>query len=185
MIDVVLFKDTENAIVLSKQLGWSGLVVSHNLFQVKAFSPKSRTLIDRGQVDCVYGFETVAYKDGLHQRNAGLDHILAKVMKSKQVAYGVPFHLVLGTTGVKRAQIIGRIKQNIRLARKFKVDICLASFAEKSSRMRGLGDVLAFGVSMGMRPEEAKKGLRFAAVRIEINKKKREGGYVSEKLYTI
>ena len=52
--------------------------------------------------------------------------------------------------------------QNIRLCRKYKVKMVLASFATDKFEMRDARDLISFGVCLGMNPGEAKKALNFS-----------------------
>jgi RNase P/RNase MRP subunit p30 len=55
--------------------------------------------------------------------------------------------------------ILGRIMQNIKLARKYKMKIKLASFARNPYELRDCNDLLSFGILVGLHPSEAKKAL--------------------------
>ncbi|MBU0980469.1 MAG: hypothetical protein KJ709_06690 [Nanoarchaeota archaeon] len=181
MLDVVLTKEVENAAAVAQKMGWQGVITKG--FKAVNYDDKSRTLIERGQADCVYGFETVAWKDDVHHRNSGMNEVIAALMKKKHVAYGICFSMVLAAKGEKRAQILGRIMQNIDLARKANLDICLASFAQNPQGIRSPSDLGSFGISLGLKPEEAKKALYFAEERVNVNQKKKEKAYISPDLY--
>jgi hypothetical protein len=195
MLDVILTKDVEPALALAQQLGWDGVIslqAKHDgvivgsqkpgsAFVAMQFSEKCKSLMEKGLVDCVYGFEFLATKDSLHQRNAGLDEPTARIMRQKYIAYAIPFGMLLASK--QRAPLLGRIMQNIVISRKNKVAICLASFAESPQGMRSSSDLASFGISLGLRPEEAKKALDFAEERVAINKKKQQKAYISPDLF--
>jgi hypothetical protein len=194
MLDVVLTPDLTPALDLAKRLGWTGIVGINgksegvvqgsmrqgSLFVAIPFSEKSRQLIEQGQADCVYGFEAIAKRDSLHQRNSGLNDTVGPFMREKHVAYAIPFSMLLH--GQNRPALMGRVMQNIEIARKLKLEICLGSFAEKPTDIRSPSDLSALAISLGMRPEEAKKALRFTEERVAINRKKQQKTYISEQL---
>jgi RNase P/RNase MRP subunit p30 len=57
-----------------------------------------------------------------------MNHIIAKLMCEKKVKLGVSFANLLKSS--KRDVLIGRIKQNIKLCKKYKVDVIVSSFAK-------------------------------------------------------
>ena len=64
--------------------------------------------------------------------------------------------------------------QNVRLCRKYKVRMVLASFAHDPWEMRSAYDLLAFGQVLGMTPKEATVALNFTkkrqAIKVTTNK---------------
>ncbi|MFH1133970.1 MAG: RNase P subunit p30 family protein [Nanoarchaeota archaeon] len=179
MIDILFCEAPPD---LVKKLGWKGTHNGKGGLVAKPFTPEITQAMERGQVDCVFGFETEARKDDVRQRSSGMNEALVKLMRQKNIAYGIPFPIILSAQGGRRAQLLGRIMQNIRLARKGKLDICLASFAEKPGHMRSPSDLSGFAQSLGLRPEEAKKALLWTEKRILQNKARQEGRYVSKDL---
>ncbi len=84
---------------------------------------------------------------------------VARLAKKNDVAIGFSFNSVLNSSGMLRAQIIGRMQQNISLCRKYKNKTVIASFARNPYEMRAPGDLMAFFVAIGMHQKEAKDGL--------------------------
>jgi hypothetical protein len=88
----------------------------------KADGVNDRKWLQNRDVDLVYGLEGVARKDGMHHRYSGLNQIMCKVARDANTMVGFDFGAVLRAKGVRRAQLLGRIEQNIRLCKKYKVE---------------------------------------------------------------
>jgi len=97
--------------------------------------------------------------DFIHQRNSGLNHILAKIAYEKNKIIAFSFSTILNSKPEKRAKILGRMKQNVKLCRKYKVKMFIGSFAKKPFELRGKYELRAFGFMIGMNPKEIKESL--------------------------
>ena len=91
-------------------------------------------------------------RDFVHHRNSGLNQVLCKLAKENNIAIGFSFSSVLKSKD--RGKYIGRIMQNIRLCRKYKVKMVIGSFAENKNEIRGLKDIQAFFRVIGMTGKE-------------------------------
>jgi len=84
----------------------------------------------------VYGLEMGERKDMLHYRNSGLNHILLSIAKSKNIRFIFNFSQYLTLSNAKKAIVLGRLKQNLVLFRKFKVPFFIASFANSTLNVK-------------------------------------------------
>lgn len=134
--------------------------------------------VQNRRTDVLCGFENLRAKDRLKQRSSGLDPVLCKMMSDKKKMYCIDFGSILAMNKDARATAIARLKQNMMLCRKFRIEIAVASFASYHLKMRNPMDVLGFlaalGCDNGKRPFEAIEG------RIIFNNKKREGKIIRE-----
>ena len=64
-------------------------------------------------------------KDFMKQRNSGLNQVLAKIAKKKEVIIGINFDEILTSSGKRKSDILARIKQNIKLCNKNKLKMKL------------------------------------------------------------
>jgi len=189
MIDLVIPKDNEAELVkMAEQLGYKGLVFAYKgkivpdlskiktklkLSQIEIQDPKklhrgvnslvkaeenSRPIIDFAPT-IVYDFEVVQEKDTLHQRVSGLNQIMCKIAKAKGTMIAFNLQTIISLKGMKRALILGRIAQNIKLCRKYKNDVIIASFAKEPLEMRTPHDLQALFYTIGMTQGEAKKAM--------------------------
>ena len=113
-----------------------------NLF-VKA-EEDNRFYFDDKRKKTIFDLELSQRMDFMHHRNSGLNQVLCKLANKNSITIGFSFSSILYSTGAKRAIILGRMKQNLRLCKKYKVKILFASFASKPEDLRNLNDIKAF-----------------------------------------
>ncbi len=166
MKDFVILSGNEKEFVkMAEKLGYSELVfvgnsdVSNIKTKLKLISSKrisksdikkDRGLIENKKVDIIYEFEQMNRKDSMHFRNSGLNQVIAKLMKEKDVAYGLSFSQILNSSKEARAVMIGRMMQNIKICKKYKVPIIIASFSRNPYEMRDYRDLIAFARTLGL-----------------------------------
>lgn len=138
-------------------------------------SANNRTVAETKKVDILLSPEKGVKKDSLHHRNSGLDTVICGLAKKNSIAIGFNFNDILTNEGTKRAEIIGRMMQNVWLCRKYKLRTVLGSFAKDKWQMRARTDLISFGITLGMHPAEAKKSLEAIS---EILKEKKEKKFV-------
>ena len=147
---------------------FTGLIAnSKNISKAKKLSKiviykstgNDRHAIEKSKTNIIFDLETVATKDSLHSRNSGLNQVLCKLANKNNVIIGFSFSNILNTDGRIRSQILGRMMQNIRLCRKYKVKTIIASFAEKPYDLRSCSDLKSVFISLGMHPKEANNSL--------------------------
>ncbi|RLE45325.1 hypothetical protein DRJ22_04615 [Candidatus Woesearchaeota archaeon] len=173
MIDVVLpdkNSDLEEFRSLASALGWDDVIflsddlkASVVLAEAKqisslkrskvVFCRGSREAIERG-AHVLFGFESAVREDFLHHRASGLNHVLCRLAKKHGSFVAFNFSSVLVADDFFRAKIIGRMQQNIRLCRKYRIPMLPLSFARVPFEMRGLLDFRSFFVELGMHPKE-------------------------------
>jgi len=112
-------------------------------------SDKDRAVIERNKAVFLYGLESLAKRDFIHHR-AGLNQVLCKLAYKNNVMIGFSLSDILMSSGVDRANILGRIMHNVRLCRKYKVKTFIGSFAMKPFGMSSAHDLMAFGTVLGM-----------------------------------
>jgi ribonuclease P/MRP protein subunit RPP1 len=111
----------------------------------------NKAAVENKRVDILLNPEPKT-KDSLHQRNSGLNQVLCKLAKKNNVAYGISFSRLLEGD----YKLIGKIMQNIRLCRKYKVKLVFGSFARDIYEMRNVKDLISLARVLGMSPLEAK-----------------------------
>lgn len=116
---------------------------------------KDRNLIERKGVDIIYEFEQDRRRDSMHFRNSGINQVIAKLMKEKNLVYGLSFSQILNASKLEQSKLIGRMIQNIMLCKKYKVKIIIASFARNPYEMRDYRDLLAFAKTLGLDEHKA------------------------------
>jgi len=92
----------------------------------------------------------------MDQKNSGIDHIIAKLLTDHKTALEINFSGILNSYGVIRAQMMGRMSQNIKLARKYNCLSILASSARDVYGMRSSRELVSIGKALGMTEQEAR-----------------------------
>jgi RNase P/RNase MRP subunit p30 len=113
-------------------------------------SEKDRMAMESGKIKVIYGFEELHRKDFLHQRASGLNHILCGLAKKNKVSIGFSYGMLLNKSPQMTSLLMGRMMQNIRLCRKFKVSTIMGSFARNPYELRQSHDIASLFRMMGM-----------------------------------
>ncbi|MEM4282222.1 MAG: RNase P subunit p30 family protein [Candidatus Woesearchaeota archaeon] len=111
--------------------------------------PADRWLFEKAKPDIIFDLEQSPEPDSLHQRNSGLNHVLAAIAAKNRIAIGFSFASILNSSGTRRAQLLGRIAQNTALCKKYDVKCFFASFASSPWEMRGEHELKAIGELIG------------------------------------
>lgn len=86
-------------------------------------------------------------KDFQKQRNSGLNQVLAKIAKKNKIKIGINFDEIIESKNLKeKSEILARIKQNIFLCNKNKVQ--MKFLAQK--HQRNISDLKSLGLVLGM-----------------------------------
>jgi len=120
----------------------------------------NRVLLSKKRV-IIYGLELSKRDDFIYYRNSGLDQILCRLANKNNNIVCFSFNEILKREGYERARLIGRIMQNIKLCRKYKVKIIIGSFANDVYEMRNYKDLLSFFQLIGMTGKEAKEAFDY------------------------
>jgi len=115
-----------------------------------AANEQDRFLFEKAKPSIIFDLEQSARPDGLFQRNSGLNHIMAALAAKNEITIGFSFSSILNSSGFRRAQIIGRMAQNLVLCRKYKVKTLFASFAHSPPEMRSEHDLKSFFGLLGV-----------------------------------
>ncbi|MCH8004197.1 MAG: hypothetical protein IH934_06225 [Nanoarchaeota archaeon] len=127
--------------------------IKNKLKDEKAFivvksSTNDKDIIERLKPNIIFSFEENTRKDFIHQRASGLNHILCKSAKENNVTIGFSIKSILDAEN--KQEILGRMMQNMKLCRKYKIKTIIASFAQKPLEMRNVHDLASlFEILMG------------------------------------
>jgi RNase P/RNase MRP subunit p30 len=152
MIDIICFEGDKF------NLGFSEVLNCKN-FKIVEGSKDNRKIVENKKIDILINPEKYSRNDSLHYRNSGLDQISCKLANKNKIAIGFSFSQFLNSDN--RSELLGRMIQNVRLCRKYKVKMVVASFAKNKYEMRDAKDLLAFCRVIGMNGKEANDALNF------------------------
>ena len=126
----------------------------------------------------MYNFENITIKDKFNQKTSGLNHILCKSLKKKNIPIIYPITTFFNSKNQQK--LFGKILQNIKLCKKYKNIIILTSFAKHPKEMISPHDLIAYGIILGLTPTQAKKSIFNIHNLILLNKKKKTGKLITE-----
>jgi RNase P/RNase MRP subunit p30 len=164
-----LYNEHETKIIETSNLKiYSGILAdTRNVFKIKdksfiavRSSQKNRDIIEKSKANLLFGLEEYSKKDFMHQRGSGLDHVMSKLAHDKKVR--IAFSLGLIFNSENKHTILGRMMQNIRLCRKYKVKTSIASFARSPYEMKSPKDIGILFRILGMAENEVKDSLTWA-----------------------
>ena len=110
----------------------------------------NRNALENKDIDILLNPEREKEKDFMHYRNSGLNQVLCKIAKENGKAIGINFSEIKKMKGKKDAEKLGRILQNIRLCKKYKVPIILASFAKNAKELVHSAELKSFARTLGI-----------------------------------
>jgi RNase P/RNase MRP subunit p30 len=87
-------------------------------------------------------------KDFSKQRNSGLDSVMSKIAKKKNISIGILLDEISNSQGKEKAQILGRVMQNVALCNKNKIQMEFIAINQKNQR--NYHDLKALGLVLGM-----------------------------------
>lgn len=162
--DIVLFKEE------GLDLGYDAIIVARlrKLREVKGKtqdliiveardSEEARKAAENKNVDIIFGIESSSHRDKMHFRDSGLNQATCAFCKANNIAIAIPIAETINSS--RRNELMGRIMQNIKLYRKYKIRVVAASFAKNKYEQRTPSDIASFLRAMGMTPKEAADAL--------------------------
>jgi len=81
-------------------------------------------------------------KDKLKERDSGLNQVLCKIARDNNIAFAIDFNEIISSEKKEKAKILGRIKQNIKLIKKFKNKIIVINQPEDKLSLSALFRIL-------------------------------------------
>lgn len=202
MIDIVFpNKNEKEFLEIAEKLGYKSIVFAYNGkvpnldlktklkvytvgnggdLRIAKSTGDDRAVIEKMDFDLIFGLEEIQKKDFMHHRASGLNQVLCNIAHKRKVIIAFSMSSLLNSKGMLRSQIMGRMMQNIRFCRKYKVISAFCSFACSPYQMRSPNDIIALAESIGMSPGEARAALRSVEDKVKSNIKSRKTGIKSE-----
>ncbi len=106
----------------------------------------NRKILEKEKIDVLL-LDQYFRKDKQKQRNSGLNQVLSKIAKKKNIKIGINLDELIFSTKEKRAKIFARVSQNIKLCNKNKIEMV---FVITKKNKRDIYDLKALGLVLGM-----------------------------------
>ncbi len=156
-VDFVLMDPDKTIEEFANKLGFSKLIFQNDFNKAGFFFAKdysvNRQQVESGRIKVLVNPHINENKDSLHFRVGGLDQVICKIASLNNIAIG------FSLDSLNNPVLIGRIKQNIKLCRKFKVRMLFFTFAKTKYDLRSAPDLLSLLHVFGMTGNEAKTAL--------------------------
>lgn len=117
----------------------------------------SRDTIAKYKPDVVYHLEMSSGKDYAKSRNSGLDKATCQLASKNSTIVAFSFSAALNSKNLPL--LLGRIRQNINLCKKYKVKTAIASLTANPYEMRSPHDLKSFLLTLGMYTANAKQSI--------------------------
>ena len=107
----------------------------------KITSDNYREIIEKTNLTMITGIDQIASSDSLHQVRGGVDQVIAPLLKARNITLLIPFTDILHNPSAKT---IARMRFNIYVAKKYKVNIILSSICLSKHDLRTVNDIHTF-----------------------------------------
>jgi len=114
----------------------------------------NRKMLERANFDILLSPEKNTSNTTIRSIDSGLNHVLCKIASKRGIRIGIDLENLRNLENKQKAIILEKIIQNIKLCRKYKVQLALKGIKDKS-------DSFAFLLSLGSSTEQASKALTF------------------------
>ncbi len=118
------------------------------------------------EVDILSRPEKEAERDYMKQRNSGVDHVIARNMSERFIALELNFSDILHSRGRARATLLGRMRQNIKVALKYSTPLVFTTGSDRPSDLRGPGEMVSLAKVLGLSEGEAKATMSSTPLRL-------------------
>ncbi len=103
----------------------------------------NRKILEKEQINVLL-LNLARRKDKQKQRDSGFNQVLAKIARKKNVSVGINMDEILNSKSKEKAEILSRVRQNIKLCNKNKLK--MSFFPELKDKY----DIKALGLVLGM-----------------------------------
>jgi len=139
--DIPGMKIVKGTLADSKNLKKIKNKTEEGVFVAAKSSDKDMEIMEGSLANLIFSFEENQRRDFIHQRASGLNHILCSLARKNNITVGFSFASILNAKNTY--EILGRIMQNLRMCRQFKVKTVIASFAKNPYEMRSMHDLMS------------------------------------------
>jgi ribonuclease P/MRP protein subunit RPP1 len=136
----------------------SAVQKSKGLVIIKGGNEKiNRLAVENKQVDILLSPEDNNRKDSFFIKKSGINQVMCRLAKANGVSIGINFSDLLNSTGKERIVRLGRMIQNVKICKKFGVNIVIGTFAENKYELRSDDCLKSFAKVLGMDNFNVKK----------------------------
>jgi RNase P/RNase MRP subunit p30 len=121
----------------------------------------NRRILEKFSINYIVSPEKNMKSDNLKQRDSGINHVLSKIAKQKNVSIVINFSELKNSDMLEQISRISRIIQNIKICRKTGTKINIATFAKNKDEFVSDKDLQNFMLSINSSTQQAKESVVF------------------------
>jgi len=110
-------------------------------FVIVESGEKDQYVMEKVKPHLIFNLEKSSKRDKTHYRISGLNQVLCKLAAANNIIIGFSFSALLHASPTDRKVLWGRMMQNMKFCKKYKVKTLFASFAKKPMDMRNERDL--------------------------------------------
>jgi len=104
----------------------------------------NRKILEKEKIDVLL-LNQEHRKDFSKQRNSGFNQVLAKIAKKNKIVIGINLDEIIKAAPKKKAEILARVKQNVKLCNKNKLNMTFLGKTKRNEK-----DLISLGSILGM-----------------------------------
>ena len=109
----------------------------------------NKFLVANQKIDIIFNFEKFSGRDYFNIRNSGLNQVVCASLKKNNIKVGFSFSEVLKKENKERAVLLGKMMQNVRFCKKYKVKMIFDNFSDNTKEIRDKVCLNAFARVLG------------------------------------
>ena len=121
----------------------------------------NRRVLETMSINYLVSPEKYPKYDTLKQRDSGINHVLAKIAKQKNISIVIDFSDIKKLEPFSQSIRISRISQNIKVCRKTKTKINIATFATNKKEINSSKELQEFMLSIGSSTIQSKESTKY------------------------
>lgn len=167
MYDLTLIKTNKEEVkALGKKFGFSDIffIDKENIKKISEIRPRKLNIVIGGSDEInrkvlsnpnttILLNPEPNIRNSLTHKNSGLNHVLCKIAHKNKIT------IAFSADRLNDINITGKIMQNIRLCRKYKINMLFFTLAKNKHELIASSDLLSILHVLGMNPKEAKYAL--------------------------
>ena len=148
----------------------------------------NRFFLEQTKIDFLQDPQNSSFKikfDFIHHFNSGLNHILSKMAQNKQIGFIFSLNFTQTSNKLIIAKEIGRIDQNIKFARKYKIPIYLNFIIQNQNQIKTQQQIQEISKIFTISTQQINQITTILEQKIKKNKEKKSKNYISENIKII
>ena len=121
----------------------------------------NRRVLETMKINYLISPEKILKKDNLKQRDSGINHVTAKIAQKNNISLIIDINEIKKFKPKEKSINLSRIIQNIKICRKAKSQIKIASLAKNKTELISKRDRQAFLFTLGASSEQVKNSTQF------------------------